>query len=231
MTCLQILYFFQGREEEEERASSSLWAWPVVVFHSKEVGSFQKAAGICPAASGHSGPLCNFPRWGGSSAAAWASAHRLGFRGTDRSGENARACHMKGPVSSCRHFERWGTLPSSPRLQVHPKPESPVPVPHAPVMWLRKLCRACVRREEIPRRHPRRGNGLLKVLLSGSLYSVIAKGQKSLQRKGYCGPGDFFQVLAVLPGPQTFRSPGLIPEGGVGLRGRVGKAHIHGSPL
>lgn len=38
MTCLQILYFFQGREEEEERASSSLWAWHIVVFHSKEAG-------------------------------------------------------------------------------------------------------------------------------------------------------------------------------------------------
>lgn len=72
---------------------------------------------------------------------------------------------------------------------------------------------------------------LVKVLLSGSLYSVIAKCQKSLQKKGYCGPGDFFQVLGVLPGPQTFRSPGLIPEGDVGLQGRVGKAHIHGSPL
>lgn len=135
-----------------------------------------------------------------------------------------RPCFLLPPLRAMGDITLFTPAPSAPQTRV-PGEE------HAPVMWLRKLCRACVRREEIPRRHPRRGNRLIKVLLSGSLYSVIAKCQKSLQRKGYCGPGDFFQVLAVLPGPQTFRSPGLIPESGVGLRGRVGKAHIHRSPL
>lgn len=67
MTCLQIPYFFQCREEEEERAVLSLRAWHAVVFHSKEVGRFRKQQGICLAASGQSGTLGNFPRWGGSS--------------------------------------------------------------------------------------------------------------------------------------------------------------------
>lgn len=57
--------------------------------------------------------LCVIFQGGEEAAAAVASAHQLGFRGT-----NARPCHMKGPVSSHCSLQQWGgggLAPSAPQ--------------------------------------------------------------------------------------------------------------------
>ena len=86
-------------------------AGTLLFFTLRRWDRFRTQQGISWQAVGRSG-LCVIFQGGEEAAAAVASAHQLGFRGT-----NARPCHMKGPVSSRCSFQQWawGGL-----LQVHP---------------------------------------------------------------------------------------------------------------
>lgn len=63
MTCLQILYFFQGREEEGRKGQAGRCGH-IIVFQSKEGGIVSEPSRASPGSQWAGSTLCNFSKVG-----------------------------------------------------------------------------------------------------------------------------------------------------------------------